>query len=97
MQHTRVHNASRERAHQVRVRDAAEVVREVGVHNVQMALVQRLFRIDHRLLGIAARSIGVLFGRKVGFEVGSSTSIVAVMHTRSRRVDIPSGLNLPLD
>jgi len=45
-----------------------QVVREVGVHHVQMASVQRLFRVNHRLLGIAARSIGVLLGWKVGFK-----------------------------
>ena len=67
MQYTRVHDASRERAHQIRVRNAAEVVREVGIHHVQMAFVQRLFRIDYRLLGIAALTIGVLLGRKIGF------------------------------
>jgi site-specific DNA recombinase len=54
MQYTGVHDASRERAHQIRVRDAAEVVRKVGIHHVQMAFVQRFFRVDHRLLGIAA-------------------------------------------
>jgi hypothetical protein len=29
-------------------------------------------------------------------KIGSSTSIVAVMHTRSRKVEMPSGLSLPL-
>src|SRR5437870_9275741 len=29
-------------------------------------------------------------------KIGSSTSIAAVMHTRSRRVEMPSGLSLPL-
>jgi len=68
MQHPRVHDASRERAHEFGVWNAAEVVREVGVYHVQMASVQRLFRRDHRLLGIAALSIGVLLGWKVGFK-----------------------------
>jgi site-specific DNA recombinase len=68
MQHAPIHYASRERAHEISVRDAAEVVREVGVYDVQVASVQRLFRIDHRLLGIAAPPIDVLLGWKIGFE-----------------------------
>jgi hypothetical protein len=48
--------------------NAAEVVREVGVHDFRVASEQRLFHLDHRLLGIAARPVGVLLWRKVGFE-----------------------------
>jgi hypothetical protein len=39
--------------------DAAKVVRKVGVYNVRMAAIKRLFHIEHRLLGIAARAIRV--------------------------------------
>jgi hypothetical protein len=68
MQHTPVHDASRERAHQFGVWNASEVVREVGVHDVRVIVEQRLFHIDHRLLGIAPLSIGILLGWKVGFK-----------------------------
>jgi hypothetical protein len=36
------------------------------------------------------------FDDDVGSKIGSSTSIAAVMQTRSRKVEIPSGLSLPL-
>jgi hypothetical protein len=68
MQHTPVHDAPRERAHQFGMRDATEVVREVGVDDFRMLIEQRLFHLGHRLLGIAAPPIGVLLGRKVSFE-----------------------------
>ena len=68
MQHPPIDDASRERAHQFSVRDAPKVVREVGVHDFRMASEQRLFHLDHRLLGIAARPVGVLLWRKVGFK-----------------------------
>src|SRR5450755_465147 len=68
MQHAPVHDAPRKRQHQFGVRNGPEVVREVGVYNFRMASEQRLFHLDHRLLGIAARPVGVLLGRKVGFE-----------------------------
>src|SRR2546429_1830533 len=74
--------------------DAPEVVREVGVNDFRMASEQQPFHLNHRLLGIAPRTVRVLFGWKVGF--GSSTSIAAVMQTRSRTVEMPSGLSLPL-
>ena len=48
--------------------DASEVVREVGVNDFRVAAEQQLFYLDHRLLGIAPRTVRVLFGRKVGFE-----------------------------
>jgi hypothetical protein len=68
MQHTPVDDAPRERQHQFGVRDAPEVVREVGVYNFRVTMEQRLFHIDHRLLGVAARPVGVLLGWKVSFE-----------------------------
>jgi hypothetical protein len=45
-----------------------EVVREVGVNHFRVSSEQQLFHLYHRLLGVAARAIGVLLGWKVGFE-----------------------------
>ena len=58
MQHTPVHDASRERQHQFGVGNAAEIVREVGVNDVCVAKVQAILHLHSRLLGIAARPIG---------------------------------------
>ena len=68
MQHTSIDDASRQRAHQFGVRNAAEVIGEVGVNDFRVASEQRLFHFDHRLLGIAAGTVGVLLGWKIGFE-----------------------------
>jgi hypothetical protein len=68
MQHTRIHDAPRERQHEFGVRDGPEVVREVGVYNFRVASEQRFLHFDHRLLGIAARPVGVLLRWKIGFE-----------------------------
>jgi len=68
MQHTPIHDASRERAHQFSVGNASEVVREVGVYDFRVAAEQRFFHVDHRLLSISALAVGVLLGWKVGFE-----------------------------
>jgi len=78
--------------------NAAEVVREVGVDDIRMATEQQFFHLHlhHRLLRSAPRTVGVLFRWKIGFEIGSSTSIAAVMQTRSRKVEMPNGLSLPL-
>ena len=48
--------------------DAPEVVREVGVDDFRVASEQPLFHLDHRLLGVAPRTVGVLFWWEVGFE-----------------------------
>ena len=48
--------------------DAPEVVCEVGVDDFRMASEQQLFHLDHRLLGVSPRTVGVLLGWKVGFE-----------------------------
>ncbi len=45
-----------------------EVVREVGVDDFRVTAEQQLFHLDHRLLGVAARPVGVLLWRKIGFE-----------------------------
>jgi hypothetical protein len=68
MQHPPVHDAPRKRQHEFGVWNGPEVVGEVGVHDFRMASEQRLFHLDHRLLGTPARPVGVLLGRKVGFE-----------------------------
>jgi hypothetical protein len=41
---------------------------QVGVYDFRVASEQRLFHFDHRLLGVAARPVGVLLVGKVGFE-----------------------------
>jgi len=68
MQHAPINNAPRKRAHQFGMGNATEVVREVGVNDFRVASDQRLFHLDHRLLGIAARTVGVLLWPKIGFE-----------------------------
>jgi len=50
------------------MRNAPEVVREVGVDNFRVAAKQQRFHLDHRLLGIAPRTVGILLWWKVGFE-----------------------------
>jgi hypothetical protein len=50
------------------VRNAAEVVREIGVYDFRVASKQQLFHLDYRLLGIAPRAVSILLGRKIGFE-----------------------------
>ena len=68
MQHAPVHDAPRKRQHQFGVRNGPEVVREVGVYNFRVASEQRLFHLDHRLLGIAAQPVGILLRLQVGLE-----------------------------
>ena len=48
--------------------DAPEVVREIGVNDFRVATEQQLLHLDHRLLGIAPGTVGVLFWWKIGFE-----------------------------
>ena len=48
--------------------DAPEVVREVGVDDFRVATEQQRSHLDHCLLGVAPRTVGVLFWWKVGFE-----------------------------
>src|SRR5260370_495888 len=50
------------------MRNAPEVIREVGVYDFRVTTEQQLFYLDHRLLGIAPGTVGILFGWKVGFE-----------------------------
>jgi len=48
--------------------NAAEVVREVGVHDFRMASEQQFLHLDHRLLGVSPGAIGVEFRWKIVFE-----------------------------
>ena len=47
--------------------NAPEVIREVGVHNFRAASKQRIMYLDCRLLGITARTVGVLLWWKISF------------------------------
>ena len=49
------------------MRDAPEVVREVGVDDFRVASVYQPLHLDHRLLGVAPGTVGVLFRWKVGW------------------------------
>ena len=50
------------------MRNAPEVVREVGVYDVRMAAEQQLLHLYSGLLGVAPGAVGVDFRWKVGFE-----------------------------
>src|ERR1700745_2504703 len=50
------------------MRNAPEVVREVGVHDFRMATKQQLLHLYGGLLGVASSAVGVDFRRKVGFK-----------------------------
>ena len=50
------------------MRNAPEVVREVGVHDFRVATEQQLLHLYRGLLGIAPSAVGILFGWKIGFE-----------------------------
>src|ERR1700716_2245092 len=50
------------------MRNAPEVVREVGVHDVRMTTEQQLLHLYGGLLGVASSAVGVDFRWKVGFE-----------------------------
>src|SRR5580698_4744331 len=48
--------------------DASEVVREVGIDDFRVATEQLLLHLDHRLLGVAPGTVGILLWWKIGFE-----------------------------
>src|ERR1700720_3484743 len=50
------------------MRNAPEVVREVGVHDVRMTTEQQLLHLYSGLLGVAPSAVGVDFWWKIGFE-----------------------------
>ena len=68
VQHARIDDPTGHRLHQFEMGNAAEVVGEVGVHDIGTAMEQLFFHLGHRLLGIAPSSIGIDLWRKVGFE-----------------------------
>src|ERR1700720_519912 len=77
------------------MRNAPEVVREVGVHDFRMATEQQLLHLYSGLLGVAPSAVGVDFRRKIGFEDRLQHQH-RCCQTRSRTVEMPSGLSLPL-
>ena len=68
MQHAPINDTTCNRFQQFGMGNAPEVVRQVGVDNVRVTAEQHFFHLDHRLLGIAPRTVGVLLWRKVGLE-----------------------------
>src|ERR1700758_3219812 len=50
------------------MRNAPEVVREVGVHDVRMTTEQQLLHLYSGLLGVAPGAVGVDFRWEAGFE-----------------------------
>ena len=68
MQHAPINDAARHRLQEVGMRNAPEVVREVGVHDFWVATKQQLLHLHGGLLGVAPGAVGVDFRRKVGFE-----------------------------
>ena len=50
------------------MRNAPEVVREVGVHDFRATTEQQRFHLDHRLLGVTPGAVGILLWWKVGFK-----------------------------
>src|ERR1700751_6362410 len=75
--------------------NAPEVGREVGVNDFRVAPKQLRFHLDHRLLGISPGTVGILLWWKVGLK-NRFQHQPAVMQTRSRKVEMPNGLSLPL-
>src|SRR5215471_12204713 len=50
------------------MRNASEVVREVGIDDLRAAAKQLHFHLDHRLLGISPRTVCILLWWKIGFK-----------------------------
>jgi hypothetical protein len=50
------------------MRNAPEVVREVGVYDFRMTTEQLRFHLDHRLLGVAPGTVGILLWWKIGLK-----------------------------
>ena len=68
MQHAPINDPTRHRLEKFGVRNAPEVVREVGIDDVRAAAKQQPLHLDHRLLGISPRAVGILLWWKIGFE-----------------------------
>ena len=67
MQHAPINDTARHRLEKIGMRNAPEVVREVGVHDFRMATKQQLLHLYGGLLGVASSAVGVDFRWKVGF------------------------------
>src|SRR5580704_14235728 len=78
------------------MRNAPEVVREVGVHDVRMAAKQQLLHLYGGLLGVASSAVGVDFRWKVGFEDRLQHQHRCCHAGPIPHVEMPSGLSLPL-
>jgi hypothetical protein len=50
------------------MRNASKVVRKIGIDDVRSASKQPLFHVNNCLLGIAARTVSILFIREIRFE-----------------------------
>jgi hypothetical protein len=50
------------------MRNAPEVVREVGVDDFRVTTEHLRFHLDHRLLGISAGTVGILLWWKIGLK-----------------------------
>src|SRR6202049_2011452 len=82
MQHAPINDTARHRLEKVGMRNAPEVVREIGVHDFRMATEQQLLHLYSGLLSVSPSAVGVDFRRKIGFE--DRLQHAAVMQTRSR-------------
>src|ERR1700751_1565304 len=96
MQHTPVDDPARYRLHELGMRNAPKEIREVGIDHFPISAKQQFFHCDRRLLGVLPWPVGILFGGRSASKIGSRTSVAAVMQTRSRTLEMPSGLSLPL-
>ena len=63
-----------------------EVAAEIRINNLSVSGVDQLVDVLHRVQCAAVCSIGILFWRQIGLEIGSRTSTAAVCTTRSRIV-----------
>ena len=65
------------------MRNAPEVVREVGINDVTMTTEQQFLHLYGGLLGVSPSAVGVDFRRKVGFEdrllLTTALALVAVL------------------
>jgi hypothetical protein len=46
----------------------SKVVRKVGIDDIRVTVIEMIMHFEHRLLGIAARTVGILLVRQIGFE-----------------------------
>jgi len=68
MQHAPINNPARYRLEKVGMRNAPEVVREVGVDDFRVTTEQQRFHLDHRLLGITPGTVCILLRWKIGLK-----------------------------